>query len=137
MRTADGSLSAQFEHTLLVTRDGCEVLTARETRAAQQRERRGAVRRLSSHRYARRPPSISGRGRAARGVADLDAADHARDLLDALGSRELAHAACCVRPRASRLVDDEVRVGERGDLRQVGDADHLPVPRDVGDRRAR
>jgi methionyl aminopeptidase len=26
--TADGSLSAQFEHTLLVTRDGCEVLTA-------------------------------------------------------------------------------------------------------------
>lgn len=27
LRTADGSLSAQFEHTLLVTRDGCEVLT--------------------------------------------------------------------------------------------------------------
>ncbi len=26
--TADGSLSAQFEHTLLVTREGCEVLTA-------------------------------------------------------------------------------------------------------------
>jgi len=25
--TADGSLSAQFEHTLLVTRDGCEILT--------------------------------------------------------------------------------------------------------------
>jgi methionyl aminopeptidase len=25
--TADGSLSAQFEHTLLVTRDGCETLT--------------------------------------------------------------------------------------------------------------
>jgi methionyl aminopeptidase len=29
VRTADGSLSAQFEHTLLVTRAGCEVLTAR------------------------------------------------------------------------------------------------------------
>jgi methionyl aminopeptidase len=28
-RTADGSLSAQFEHTLLVTKEGCEVLTAR------------------------------------------------------------------------------------------------------------
>lgn len=28
--TADGSLSAQFEHTVLVTRDGCEVLTARQ-----------------------------------------------------------------------------------------------------------
>jgi methionyl aminopeptidase len=28
-RTADGSLSAQFEHTILVTKDGCEVLTAR------------------------------------------------------------------------------------------------------------
>lgn len=27
--TADGKLSAQFEHTLLVTEDGCEVLTAR------------------------------------------------------------------------------------------------------------
>ena len=27
MRTADGSLSAQFEHTLLVTAAGCEVLT--------------------------------------------------------------------------------------------------------------
>ena len=25
--TADGSLSAQFEHTVLVGRDGCEVLT--------------------------------------------------------------------------------------------------------------
>jgi methionyl aminopeptidase len=28
--TADGSLSAQFEHTVLVTREGCEVLTAGE-----------------------------------------------------------------------------------------------------------
>jgi methionyl aminopeptidase len=27
--TADGSLSAQFEHTLVVTKTGCEVLTAR------------------------------------------------------------------------------------------------------------
>jgi methionyl aminopeptidase len=27
--TADGSLSAQFEHTVLVTKEGCEVLTAR------------------------------------------------------------------------------------------------------------
>ncbi len=31
VRTADGSLSAQFEHTVLVTRSGCEVLTARAT----------------------------------------------------------------------------------------------------------
>jgi methionyl aminopeptidase len=29
VRTADGSLSAQFEHTVLVTRDACEVLTRR------------------------------------------------------------------------------------------------------------
>ncbi len=28
--TADGSLSAQFEHTVLVTRDGCEILTPSE-----------------------------------------------------------------------------------------------------------
>ena len=27
--TADGQLSAQFEHTILVTESGCEVLTAR------------------------------------------------------------------------------------------------------------
>jgi methionyl aminopeptidase len=29
VRTADGTLSAQFEHTVLVTRTGCEILTAR------------------------------------------------------------------------------------------------------------
>jgi methionyl aminopeptidase len=34
--TADGSLSAQFEHTLVVTRDGCEITTCFE------RARRGA-----------------------------------------------------------------------------------------------
>jgi methionyl aminopeptidase len=27
-RTVDGSLSAQFEHTILVTEDGFEILTA-------------------------------------------------------------------------------------------------------------
>lgn len=27
--TADGQRSAQFEHTLLITEDGCELLTAR------------------------------------------------------------------------------------------------------------
>ena len=27
--TEDGKLSAQFEHTILVTEQGCEVLTAR------------------------------------------------------------------------------------------------------------
>lgn len=27
LRTADGSLAAQFEHTVLVTREGCEILT--------------------------------------------------------------------------------------------------------------
>jgi methionyl aminopeptidase len=30
VRTKDGSLSAQFEHTVLVTKDGCEILTKRE-----------------------------------------------------------------------------------------------------------
>jgi len=30
VRTSDGSLSAQFEHTILVTREGCEVLTIRD-----------------------------------------------------------------------------------------------------------
>jgi methionyl aminopeptidase len=32
--TQDGSLSAQFEHTVLVTRDGCEVLTLLASAAA-------------------------------------------------------------------------------------------------------
>ena len=27
--TADGKRSAQFEHTILITEDGCEILTAR------------------------------------------------------------------------------------------------------------
>ena len=47
--TADGSLSAQFEHTVLVTRDGCEVLTLplthRKKRLAPVSIRPGAVRR--------------------------------------------------------------------------------------------
>ena len=38
-----------------------------------------------------------------------------------------------VRPVRLGLVDDEVGVGQRRDLRQVRDADHLAVPRDVGD----
>jgi methionyl aminopeptidase len=29
VRTVDGSLSAQFEHTVLVTREGCDILTSR------------------------------------------------------------------------------------------------------------
>ena len=33
VRTADGSLSAQWEHTLLVTEDGCEILTRSEQEA--------------------------------------------------------------------------------------------------------
>jgi len=42
VRTADGSLSAQFEHTILVTRDGCEILTARG-RALQNSENVAAL----------------------------------------------------------------------------------------------
>ena len=45
VRTADGKLSAQFEHTVLVTREGCEVLTGAQQAASQQRERRRALRR--------------------------------------------------------------------------------------------
>lgn len=32
VRTVDGSLSAQFEHTIAVTEDGCEILTFRNER---------------------------------------------------------------------------------------------------------
>ena len=36
--TRDGSLSAHFEHTVVVTRDGCEILTLLEADAARARE---------------------------------------------------------------------------------------------------
>jgi methionyl aminopeptidase len=42
VRTADGGLSAQFEHTVLVTRDGCEILTAR-TKALRSSENVAAL----------------------------------------------------------------------------------------------
>jgi methionyl aminopeptidase len=41
--TPDGSLSAQFEHTLLVTKKGVEVLTARKTRLPNSEDRPYAV----------------------------------------------------------------------------------------------
>jgi methionine aminopeptidase len=41
--TADGSLSAQFEHTVLVTRDGCEVLTAPSDAASEAVPRDGSA----------------------------------------------------------------------------------------------
>jgi methionyl aminopeptidase len=37
--TADGSLSAQFEHTIVVTKTGCEVLTARREPLAQSEDK--------------------------------------------------------------------------------------------------
>src|SRR5581483_3937768 len=36
--TRDGSLSAHFEHTVVVTRDGCEILTLVDRDAARARE---------------------------------------------------------------------------------------------------
>jgi methionyl aminopeptidase len=42
VRTADGRLSAQFEHTVLVTREGCELLTAR-SRALRNSENVAAL----------------------------------------------------------------------------------------------
>ena len=46
-RTADGALSAQWEHTILVTADGYEVLTLRDAEEERGFERRGRAR-LSS-----------------------------------------------------------------------------------------
>ena len=40
-RTADGALSAQWEHTILVTADGYEVLTLRDAEEERGFERRG------------------------------------------------------------------------------------------------
>jgi methionyl aminopeptidase len=41
--TRDGSLSAHFEHTVVVTRDGCEILTLLEEDAARARQLLGAA----------------------------------------------------------------------------------------------
>jgi methionyl aminopeptidase len=41
--TADGSLSAQFEHTIVVTKNGCEVLTARTELLANSEDRPWSV----------------------------------------------------------------------------------------------
>ncbi|OFW01904.1 MAG: type I methionyl aminopeptidase [Acidobacteria bacterium RIFCSPLOWO2_02_FULL_68_18] len=41
--TRDGSLSAHFEHTVVVTLDGCEILTLLEDDASRVRERMGAA----------------------------------------------------------------------------------------------
>ena len=41
--TADGSWSAQFEHTILVTEYGCEVLTARSARLVNSEDAAGTV----------------------------------------------------------------------------------------------
>ena len=40
--TRDGSLSAHFEHSVVVTRDGCEILTLLERDASRARELMGA-----------------------------------------------------------------------------------------------
>jgi methionyl aminopeptidase len=47
--TRDGSLSAQFEHTVVVTRDGCEVLTARDRALASSEPLSAALRMEASH----------------------------------------------------------------------------------------
>jgi methionyl aminopeptidase len=41
--TRDGSLSAHFEHTVTVTRDGCEILTLLESEAARAKQLLGAA----------------------------------------------------------------------------------------------
>ena len=41
--TRDGSLSAHFEHTVVVTREGCEILTLLESEAARAKQLLGAA----------------------------------------------------------------------------------------------
>jgi len=70
-----------------------------------------------------------------RRVGHLRAREHARQLCHPLALAEPAHAA--LRDAARGLLrHDEVRVRERGDRREVGDAQNLVVPRHVGDRAA-
>ena len=41
--TRDGSLSAHFEHSVVVTRDGCEILTLLERDATRAKQLLGAA----------------------------------------------------------------------------------------------
>jgi methionyl aminopeptidase len=41
--TRDGSLSAHFEHTVAVTKDGCEILTLIAADQERAQRRRGTV----------------------------------------------------------------------------------------------
>ena len=43
VETRDGSLSAQFEHTIVVTRTGCEVLTARKSQLQNSEDKPWAM----------------------------------------------------------------------------------------------
>jgi methionyl aminopeptidase len=43
VETKDGSLSAQFEHTIVVTRAGCEVLTRRSARLKNSEDKAWAM----------------------------------------------------------------------------------------------
>src|SRR4051812_12878968 len=63
-------------------------------------------------------------GMAAGGRVVAVGAEHPNELSDELGAAKLGHGRRC---RASRHVfdDREVAIGEGGDLREVGDADHL------------
>ena len=45
--TRDGSLSAHFEHTVVVTREGCEILTLLDSDATRARQLTASGRALS------------------------------------------------------------------------------------------
>ncbi len=57
--TADRSLSAQFEHTVIVTREGCEVLTARKARLMHSEDKPWAVLGPLATGAAYREPAVS------------------------------------------------------------------------------
>ena len=91
----------------------------------------------------RQSPRRSGEhlaGRRAKPSVTACAAEHTRDLLDAPVVVE-PPTVVRVRPPLDALLDLEVRVGVRGNLRQVRDAEHLKrraerpqlAPDDVGD----
>ena len=78
------------------------------------------------------PTSSSSCGVGHRGVGLLQPGQHPGQLLHAAGVVERGEARGGHRPVAA-LADDDVVVGERGDLRQVGDHEDLGRPREHGE----
>ena len=125
--TADGKRTAQFEHTMLVTEDGCDVLTggpgARLQRPPGTGSRAGLTPPAVRDASARRSWSARAEGLQPGGLRRVGSGD-GRAGLDTVGQLEQADGAVGV-----ERAEDQELAAEAGDapLAQVDGADHGPA----------